>query len=481
MDAQQGVAAVILAAGYGTRMKSTLPKVLHPVAGRPMIDWCVRAAQAASERRPLVVVGHGREQVIQTLGARCEFVEQSQLLGTAHALQQAAPLLWPMRVTGGRGPRAVLVTYGDMPQLRAETLQALVARFAAEQTASAAAFAMLTIVRDDPQGFGRVVRNESGAIQAIVEEVDCTPEQRGIRELNVGIYCFDGDWLRDNLFRVERSRKGEFYLTDLVALAAQQGRPVVTIPAPADEVDGINTRVHLAQAEAVLRRRIAERLMLAGVTIVDPATTYIDESVAVGADTVILPGTFLLGATQIGAGARIGPHSQIVDSSIGDRCMVSWSVVEQARMEAGSEVGPFGHLRKGAHLGPGVHMGNFGEVKNSYLGSGSKMGHFSYIGDAQIGENVNIGAGTITCNFDGAHKHKTTIGNDVFIGSDTMLVAPLTIGEGARTGAGSVVTHDVPAQGLVYGVPARAPGGQGTQPAEDASAADDEPWALSKR
>ncbi|MGL4651696.1 MAG: bifunctional UDP-N-acetylglucosamine diphosphorylase/glucosamine-1-phosphate N-acetyltransferase GlmU, partial [Caldilineaceae bacterium] len=354
-----GLVSVVLAAGYGTRMKSCLPKVLHPVAGRPMIAWCVRAAQMAGAGRPIVVVGHGREQVMATLGTTVDYAEQRELLGTAHALQQAAPLLWPPAEQAGAD--AVLVTYGDMPQLRGETLQALVERFASARTARNAAFAMLTIVRDDPQGFGRVVRDGSGAIQAIVEEVDCTAEQRQIRELNVGIYCFDGAWLRDNLFAVQRSRKGEFYLTDLVALAAGQGRPVITLPAPADEVDGINTRVHLAQAEAVLRRRVAERLMLAGVTLADPSTTYIDDTVEVGPDTVIFPGTLLQGRTTIGAGAKIGPHSQVVDSWIGDGCKVAWSVVEQARMEAGSEVGPYGHLRKGAHLGEGVHMGNFGE------------------------------------------------------------------------------------------------------------------------
>ena len=455
------VAAVILAAGYGTRMKSSLPKVLHPVAGRPMLEWCVAAVQPVLTRKPIVVVGYGREQVMRQLGASVDFVEQVELLGTAHALQQAAPLLWPQQGSTpapalAPAPDAVLVTYGDMPQLRAETLQALLARFAQARTQEGAAFAMLTVVRDDAQGFGRVVRDGAGALRAIVEEVDCTPEQRALRELNVGIYCFDGDWLRDNLFRIERSpRKGEFYLTDLVALAAGQGRPVVALPAPTDEVDGINTRVHLAQAEAVLSGRIAERHMLAGVTIVDPATTWIDADVEIGADTLIWPGTLLLGKTKVGSGARIGPHSQLVDATIGDGCTVSWSVVEQARMDAHSEVGPFGHLRKGAHLGEGVHMGNFGEVKNSYLAAGTKMGHFSYIGDAEIGEDVNIGAGTITCNYDGAHKHKTTIGRNVFIGSDTMLVAPLVIGEGGRTGAGSVVTHDVAPGELVVGVPAR--------------------------
>lgn len=444
------VATVILAAGYGTRMKSDLPKVLHPVAGRPMIEWCVRTAEAAASRKPVVVVGHGREQVMTALGDRCDFVVQDELLGTAHALQQAEAHLRDWQ-------GAIVVTYGDMPLLRAETPARLVEAFDEAQRTQQAAFAMLTITRDDPQGFGRIVRSPSGAIAAIVEEVDCTPEQRALRELNPGVYCFDSAWLWQNLPTVPRSRKGEFYLTDLVALAVAQGRVVVTITADAAETDGINTRVHLAQAEAALRRRILERLMLAGVTIQDPAGTYIDDTVEIAADTLILPGCLLQGRTVIGKGARIGPNSQIVDSTIGEGCVVAWSVVEEARMERGAQIGPFGHLRKGAHLGEGVHMGNFGEVKNSYLGPGVKMGHFSYIGDAQIGENVNIGAGTITCNFDGVHKNKTTIGRDVFIGSDTMLVAPLTIGQGARTGAGSVVTHDVPEHGLVYGVPARPP------------------------
>ncbi len=446
------VASVILAAGYGTRMKSARPKVLHPVAGRPMIEWCVRAAEEATGRPPLVVVGYGRDEVMQLLGDRALYAVQEDLLGTAHAVQRAAPLL------AGQAD-SVLVTYGDMPLLRGETLRALARDLAAARAAAPAktSLAFLTITRDDPQGFGRVVRDAQGAVAAIVEEADCTPEQHAIRELNTGIYCFDAAWLWQNLPAVPRSRKGEFYLTDLVALAVAQGRQVLAVPGPAEEVDGINTRVHLAQAEAILRRRVLERLMLAGVTIQDPAATYVDDTVEIGQDTLLLPGCLLQGQTRIGAGAVIGPHSQIADSMIGDGCRVAWSVVEQARMDAGAEVGPFGHLRKGAHLGEGVHMGNFGEVKSSYLGPGSKMGHFSYIGDAQIEGDVNIGAGTITCNYDGARKHKTTIGRGAFIGSDTMLVAPVSIGAGARTGAGSVVTHDVPAGGLVYGVPARPP------------------------
>lgn len=452
------VAAVVLAAGYGTRMKSALPKVLHAVAGRSLIEWCVRAAEEAGSRRPVLVVGHGRDQVMAALGDRCDYAMQEELLGTAHALQQAAPLL------EGQSD-VVLVTYGDMPLLRSQTLRALSERFEAARAQGGTAFAMLTIVRDDAQGFGRIVRDAEGEIAAIVEEVDCTLEQRQIRELNPGIYCFDAAWLWQNLPSVPRSRKGEYYLTDLVAIAVAQGKRVITVPAPAEEADGINTRVHLAQAEAVLQRRIAERLMLEGVTIVDPASTWIDDAVEVGMDTVILPGTLLQGGTRIGRNCVIGPHSQVVDSQIGDGCRVAYSVVEKARMDDDAEVGPFGHLRKGAHLGERVHMGNFGEVKNSYLGPDTKMGHFSYLGDAHLEGNVNVGAGTITCNYDGKNKHKTRVGRDVFIGSDTMLVAPVTLGAGARTGAGSVVTHDVPADGFVYGVPARPPA-RGAQEAD---------------
>ena len=440
--------ALLLAAGYGKRMKSDLPKVLHPLVGRPMIEWCVRAVQPLATGRPVVVVGHGKEQVQAALAGQADFVEQAEQRGTGHAVMQAAPLFVD-------GVDAVLVSYGDMPALRTETLAQLLELFAGHRSDPSLAFAMLTVVRDNPQGFGRIVRAPDGRIQAIVEEVDCTPEQRLIRELNPGVYCFDAAWLRAGLPKITPSASGEYYLTDLVALAVSEGRTVVTVQAPVEEVDGVNTRVQLAEAAAVLRRRILERHMLAGVTIVDPATTYIDDTVRIGQDTTILPGCLLQGTTTVGAGCRIGPHSQIVDTQLADGCRVVYSVLESARMDQGAEIGPFGHLRKGAHLGEGVHMGNFGEVKDSYLGAGTKMGHFSYIGNAQVGENVNIGAGTITCNYDGVNKAKTEIGNNAFIGSDTMLVAPVTIGAGARTGAGAVVTRDVGDGETAYGVPAR--------------------------
>ena len=451
-------ANVILAAGSGTRMKSDMPKVLHPLLGKAMVVWAVEMAESVGNRPPVVVVGHGKGQVEALLSGRAEFVEQKELLGTGHAVQQAAQVLQ------GQAD-AVVVTYGDMPLLQANTVRSLVDLFERERQADAqTAMAMLTVTRDDPQGFGRVVRDSQGLVVRIVEEVDCTPEQRALRELNPGIYCFDAEWLWQNLGLIPLSAKGEYYLTDMVGLATEQGRRVVTAATPVDEVDGINTRVHLAEAAQRLRRRVLEEHMLAGVTIVDPSATYVDAGVRIGQDTVLLPGVVLEGDTRIGDHSTIGPYSHIVNSRIGSRCRVQNSVMEDALMEDDCQIGPFGHLRKGAHLAPGVHMGNFGEVKNSYLGPGVKMGHFSYAGDAQIGADVNIGAGTITCNYDGERKHRTVIGQGAFIGSDTLLIAPVEVGEGAKTGAGAVVTHNVPPHTVVVGVPARPKSHPGDRP-----------------
>jgi len=440
--------AVILAAGYGTRMKSELPKVMHPLLGRPLIDWALCAVAPLAATPPIVVVGYGQELVRSFLGERAVYAEQQELLGTGHAVLQALPQL-------DDAVDAVLVTYADMPLLTTITLRKLLDLYAAHRAGVTPALAMLTFTRNNPQGFGRIARGVDGAVTAIVEEVDCTPEQLLIHELNPGIYCFDAAWLRRTLPAVPKSAKGEYYLTALVAMAVAQGRSIVTADAPLDDFYGINNRVHLAEAETILRRRVAERHMLAGVTIIDPAMTYIEDTVEIGADTTIWPGCVLRGATVIGKHCTIGPYSQIVDAVLADGCRAVYSVLEQARMDAHAEIGPFGHLRKGAHLGEHVHMGNFGEVKDSYLGPGAKMGHFSYIGNAEVGANANIGAGTITCNYDGVHKSKTVIGDNAFIGSDTMLVAPVTVGEGARTGAGAVVTHDVPEHATAYGVPAR--------------------------
>lgn len=439
------LSVVVLAAGLGTRMKSALPKMLHPVAGRPMILYSVDNARALGADAVVLVVGHGADRVKAAVGEGVEYALQPEPLGTGHAVMQAESLL------RGRAD-TVLVCYGDMPLLRLESLAQLVQT----HRDAGATLTMLTLLADDPMGFGRILRDADGQVQRIVEDALATPEQKRIRELNCGVYCFRSDWLWKSLPKLQKSPKGEYFLTDLVEIAVAEREPVSTVTTEdAEQMLGINDRTHLARAEAVARQRIAERHMLNGVTILDPNTTYIDADVEIGADTVVLPNTHLQGHTRIGGGCRIGPNTIVRDSRIGSRCEVEASVVEEATLEDEVDVGPFAHLRKGAHLARGVHMGNFGEVKNSYLGPGTKMGHFSYLGDAEVGADVNIGAGTITCNYDGQRKHKTVIEDSAFIGSDVMLVAPVRIGARSKIGAGAVVTHDVPPDSVAYGVPAR--------------------------
>jgi bifunctional UDP-N-acetylglucosamine pyrophosphorylase/glucosamine-1-phosphate N-acetyltransferase len=445
------LAIVIMAAGMGTRMKSKTPKVLHPILGKPMLSHVLAAVKPLDPVETVVVVGHEADRVQAMLGdaivpdGAVSFAIQSPQLGTGHAVQQAQALLDSKADT-------ILVVPSDLPLLSAETFQRLVNLY----QSGAGPVAMLTVERENPLGFGRIVRDEQGYVQAIVEEAVCTPEQKAIKELNVGAYVFEAEWLWQNLEKVPLSPKGEYYVTDLVGIAVEQGRKVqAQILADPVEALGINSRVHLAQVETAMRQKVNQKLMESGVTMIDPATTYIELGVTIGQDTVIYPHTYLRGNTTIGSGCMIGPNSYIEDSTIGDNCEVRFSVVEQAVMEDKVDIGPFAHLRKGAHLAEGVHMGNFGEVKNSYLGPGTKMGHFSYLGDATTGEEVNIGAGTITCNYDGADKHRTNIDDGAFIGSDTMLVAPVNVGKNSITGAGSVVTRDVPDDSVAYGVPAR--------------------------
>jgi bifunctional UDP-N-acetylglucosamine pyrophosphorylase / glucosamine-1-phosphate N-acetyltransferase len=441
------ITAVLLAAGQGTRMKSDVPKVLHPLCGKPMLWHVLEALKSATTETPVVVVGHGAEDVKKYLGSKAECVLQEPQLGTAHAAMQAEPIL--------KGKTdLVLVTYADMPLLRGETFQRLVET----QSINFGPFSLLTVVADDPRGFGRIVRKADETVEAIVEEYVATPEQRAIRELNVGAYCFNADWLWDALHRIEKNPlKGEYYLTDIVELAVKEDLPVqAVVHNDFIETIGINTRVHLSEAEAALRMRINREHMLNGVSMMDPASTYIDAGVTIGRDTTLMPNTYLHGSTEIGEGNVIGPSTIIRDSRIGNRCKVLVSVLDGAVLEDNVDMGPFARLRKGAHLKSHVHMGNFGEVKDSTLYEGVKMGHFSYIGNATIGARTNIGAGTITANYDGEKKNPTEIGEDVFIGSDTMLVAPLKLGNGARTGAGAVVTKNVPDDTLVVGMPARA-------------------------
>jgi len=440
------VTAVLLAAGQGTRMKSDLPKVLHPLAGQPMLWHTLQALEQATNEKPVVIVGHGADQVRGFVGESAICVTQESQLGTGHAAMQAESTL------KGKADY-VIVTYADMPLLRGEAFQKLVET----QKRNRGPISMLTVIADDPRGFGRIVRKGDGTVAAIVEEFVATSEQKAIKELNVGAYCFSADWLWDALHRIKLSPKGEYYLTDTIELAVRDGLPVQALVHDSlQECIGINTRVHLAEAEAVMRTRINRGLMLAGVSMIDPASTYIDTGVTIGRDTVIMPNTYIQGNTAIGEGCQIGPNAHIRNSQIGNRCQVFMSVMESAVLEDNVDMGPFARLRKGAHLMDHVHMGNFGEVKDSTLGPGVKMGHFSYIGNTTIGANTNVGAGTITCNYDGERKHPTEIGEDVFIGSDSMLVAPLKIGDRSRTGAGAVVTKDVPDDTLVVGMPARA-------------------------
>ena len=440
------ITAVILAAGQGTRMRSALPKVLHPLLGRPLVLYSLEAATQATQSLPVLVVGHAAEQVQNATGEAARYALQEPQLGTAHAVMQAEPLL--------RGQSdLVLVTAADMPLLTVETLQELIQTHINHP----GPITLLSALADETSDFGRVVRLPDGSVQAVVEVAQATPEQLAIREVNTSIYCFDAAWLWNALRRIPLSPKGEFYLTDTVGLATSEGMSVgALVVRDSQEAIGINTRQHLAQAEAALRQRVNQAWMLAGVTLIDPATTYIESGVVIGPDTTVWPNTFLHGSTTIGSNCTIGPNAIVRDTRVGDDCKVLASVLEGAVLEDHVDVGPYGHLRKGAHLASGVHMGNFGEVKDSYLGPGSKMGHFSYIGNATIGADVNIGAGTITCNFDGVKKNPTEIGAGAFIGSDTMLVAPVKVGEGARTGAGAVVTKNIPPDTLAVGMPARA-------------------------
>jgi len=437
--------AIILAAGKGTRMKSDTPKVLHPLLGRPMLQYSLDAVKEITDLKPVVVVGYGADEIKTRIGDRAAFVIQEPQLGTAHAVQSASEIL--KNETG-----IILVLLADMPLLSSQLLKQVVDT----HNESPGPVTMMTIIADDPRGFGRVVRNKDGAVQAIVEEAQASPAILDIRELNASVYCFSSEWLWQALDRIQLSPKGEYYLTDLIEIAVADGYSIksVLLDDP-EQAIGINTRIHLAEAETLLRQKVNQRWMLEGVTMIDPERTYIEFGVSIGNDTVIYPNTYLQGDTIIGKSCIIGPNSIIKDVKIGNNCQIFSSVLENAIVENNVDIGPFGHLRKGAHLADDVHMGNFGEVKNSYLGPGTKMGHFSYMGDAQIAENVNIGAGTITCNYDGEKKHPTIIGSDVFIGSDTMLVAPVKIGNGARTGAGSVVTRDIPENSLVVGVPAK--------------------------
>jgi bifunctional UDP-N-acetylglucosamine pyrophosphorylase/glucosamine-1-phosphate N-acetyltransferase len=437
-------AAVILAAGQGKRMRSSRPKVLHTLAGRPMVRHVAGTLQRAGFQRPIVVVGQGRAQVREALGDGFLYVDQRRRLGTGHALRQAEPL--------ASAAAHVLVLNGDIPLISAETVSALAAR----HRESGADLTFLTAHVEDSRGLARLQRDGDGRPVAVVEEADYRGPSGGPAEINVGVYCFLGSWLWPRLRRLPRSGSGEYYLTELIARAARDGdRLQAVVASEPGEAIGINDRLQLAEAEAVMRERIRRRHLLAGVTMINPSAVYIDADVEVGRDTVLWPNTYLAGSTHVGEGCVLGPDAFLVDSRVGARCRVVSSVVEGAVLEDDVAVGPFSHLRPGSYIEQGAHVGNFAEVKNARLGRRTRMGHFSYVGDAQVGRDVNIGAGAITCNFDGTRKQRTIIGDRAFIGSDTMLVAPVEVGERSATGAGSVVNRDVPPDSLAVGAPAR--------------------------
>ncbi|MCL6430635.1 MAG: bifunctional UDP-N-acetylglucosamine diphosphorylase/glucosamine-1-phosphate N-acetyltransferase GlmU [Anaerolineae bacterium] len=441
-------AVVILAAGQGTRMRSKIPKVLHPLGGQPMVKYVVNLALQFSTQAPVLVIGRGAALVRDRVGDCVRYVLQETRLGTGHAVLQARDEL------RGRSD-AVLVLYGDMPLLTPPTVSRLADCFAS----TTPAIAMLTLEippGGDTMGFGRVVRDAKGRVIRVVEEAFATPEELDIRELNCGVYFFHGPWLWDHLTRLQISPKGEYMLTDLVGIAVSEGERVeaVRVDDPEDVI-GINDRLQLARAEEVLRRRVNQELMRSGVTLIDPATTYVEVGVRVAPDTVIYPNTYLLGNTEVGDDCILGPNTLLRNATLGPRCRVVASIVEDSALGAGVIVEPYGCLRGGARLDDGVRLGSFAEVKNSYLGPGTEVEHSSYVGDATVEANVRIGAGAVTCNRDGEERRATQIGEGALIGGGAMLVAPLVVGPGARVGAGSVVTHDVPPNTVVYGVPAR--------------------------
>jgi bifunctional UDP-N-acetylglucosamine pyrophosphorylase/glucosamine-1-phosphate N-acetyltransferase len=436
MDKAEKLSVVILAAGQGTRMKSSQAKVLHRICGEPLVYFPIARAGELGAKRVIVVLGHQAGEVQAAIEARfgmdeVDVVLQREQLGTAHAVQQAAPKL------PADGP--VLILYGDVPLILLETLSRLLAAY------RPGGLALLIARPADPHGYGRVVRAPDGGVARIVEEKDCTKEERTIPEINAGVYCVDARLLHEVLARVgQKNSQREFYLTDLAEIAAARGR-VEAVLADADEVAGINDRAQLAALEAILQKRQGLALMRAGVTLRDPARVLIDVGVDVGQDTELGPGVELRGQTRIGAACRIEAGAILTNAILGDGVHVRpYCVLSDCRVGTGSILGPFAHLRPGTELDDGVHLGNFVETKQTRIGKGSKANHLSYLGDAEIGAGVNVGAGTITCNYDGVKKHKTVIADGAFIGSDTQLVAPVTVGAGAYVGAGTTVTEDVP-------------------------------------
>lgn len=432
------LSVVILAAGKGTRMYSNLPKVLHPLAGKPMVQHVIDAATRLGANNVHLVYGHGGDLLKQSLAENgLNWVLQAEQLGTGHAMQQAAPHF--------ADDENVLMLYGDVPLISVETLDKLL------KAKPEGGIGLLTIVLDDPTGYGRIVR-ENGTVTGIVEQKDANVEQLKIQEINTGILVADGASFKRWLAQLNNNNaQGEYYITDIIALAHGEGQRIATVhPARSSEVDGVNNRLQLSRLERVYQSEQAERLLLAGVMLLDPSRFDLRGELSHGIDVQIDANVIIEGQVKLGDRVKIGAGCVLKNSVIGDDCEISpYSVFENAVLEAECTVGPFSRLRPGAELAQGAHVGNFVEVKKARLGKGTKAGHLSYLGDAEIGDNVNIGAGTITCNYDGVNKFKTIIGNDVFVGSDTQLVAPVTVGNNVTIAAGTTVTRDVPDNGLL--------------------------------
>ena len=445
----QGPVVIVLAAGEGTRMRSATPKVLHTIAGRSLIGHVLEAASAVDPAHVVVVIGHGRDQVLEHLEEVAPWVDtvvQEEQRGTGHAVRIALTALASAQALTS-GP--IVVLSGDTPLLTGATVRRLVD----EQVSSGSAATLLTAVLDDPTGYGRIVRAEDGAVQAIVEHRDAPAEILAIAEINAGMYAFDPVDLAPALERLTTANdQGEEYLTDAVGLLRADDRPVagLVVDDP-HEILGVNDRVQLSEAAALMRDRINDRWMRAGVSMLDPHSTWIDVDVDLAPDVTLLPQTALLGPTSIASGARIGPGTTLTSCEVGEGATLIHTWAELAVVEAGASVGPFTYLRPGARLGPHARAGAFVEMKNASLGEGAKVPHLSYVGDAEVGEGTNIGAATIFVNYDGQAKHRTVIGRHARIGSDTMLVAPVTVGDGAYTAAGSVITEDVPAGAMAVG------------------------------
>ncbi|HEY3329310.1 MAG TPA: bifunctional UDP-N-acetylglucosamine diphosphorylase/glucosamine-1-phosphate N-acetyltransferase GlmU [Capsulimonadaceae bacterium] len=440
LSPNRSFAAIVLAAGKSTRMKSKVPKALHPIAGKPLIMHALDALKLAGATKIVVVVGYQADLVKAALGASYEYVEQVEQLGTGHAAQMAAPIL-------GDWDGPVVIIPGDAPMISADAIGSLI-----DSHADGAA-TLLTVHLAKPKGYGRILRSESGAVLGIVEEKDATDEQRAITEVGVSVYAFQASFLFDALAKVKPSNaQGEYYLTDTIALANEAGHSVNAFTWHDPQVGlGINDRQQLSEVAELMKTSIHRKHMANGVTIVDPATTFIDAAVRIGQDTVIRPFTILSGVTDIGEDCTIGPGARVTDSQIGNGVSIKDSHVTSSEVGDGTTIGPFANLRPGSLIGKKVKIGDFVETKQTTLEDGVSAGHFAYLGNAHVGEGTNIGAGTITCNYDGKNKHKTTIGKKSFVGSNTTLVAPVSIGEGAYVAAGSTITDDVPADALAFG------------------------------